>query len=216
MISLSCYRNHFESLCVYDNPQQQQLHYECSGHLSVAQVSNSQQPIQLSRYELRAFELCFCIFWMLWCSGGTRVMAANDCMVRTFDTERYTACSLSSPSRGPSTWVPCQKNWGAISAVHQKNWRCWHWRNVEHVGEPCPDGSLLGVLGDSSLGLPARGLQVGQGRRSPLWGATWTTRSRLRGTPGGHVLATGNQDARCRLWPHVGERKLGLRTSPMT
>ncbi|KAK3151777.1 hypothetical protein QOZ80_3AG0250410 [Eleusine coracana subsp. coracana] len=101
-------------------------------------------------------------------NGGTRVMAANnDCVVRTFDTERF---SLLSQFTFP-----------------------WSVNNTS----ASPDGKLVAVLGDSSDCLLAdsqSGKEVAtlRGHVDYSFSSAWH--------PGGHVIATGNQDATCRLW----------------
>ncbi|TVU46793.1 hypothetical protein EJB05_06356, partial [Eragrostis curvula] len=100
--------------------------------------------------------------------GATRVMAANnDCVVRTFDTERYNLLAQFT--------FPWSVNNTSVS----------------------PDGKLLAVLGDSSDCLIAdsqSGKEIAtlRGHLDYSFSSAWH--------PGGHVLATGNQDATCRLW----------------
>ncbi|KAK3147074.1 hypothetical protein QOZ80_3BG0277740 [Eleusine coracana subsp. coracana] len=101
-------------------------------------------------------------------NGATRVMAANnDCVVRTFDTERF---SLLGQFTFP-----------------------WSVNNTS----ASPDGKLVAVLGDSSDCLLAdsqSGKEVAtlRGHVDYSFSSAWH--------PGGHVIATGNQDATCRLW----------------
>ncbi|OEL29549.1 putative WD repeat-containing protein C2A9.03 [Dichanthelium oligosanthes] len=101
-------------------------------------------------------------------NGATRVMAANnDCIVRTFDTERYNLLTQFT--------FPWSVNNASAS----------------------PDGKLLAVLGDSSECLLAdsqSGKEIAtlHGHLDYSFASAWH--------PDGHVLATGNQDATCRLW----------------
>ncbi|KAL6878404.1 hypothetical protein ACP4OV_012574 [Aristida adscensionis] len=101
-------------------------------------------------------------------NGATRVMAANnDCVVRTFDTERYSLLTQFT--------FPWSVNNTSVS----------------------PDGKLLAVLGDSAdclIADPQSGKEVAtlSGHLDYSFSSAWH--------PGGHVLATGNQDATCRLW----------------
>ncbi|CAL4939699.1 unnamed protein product [Urochloa decumbens] len=101
-------------------------------------------------------------------NGATRVTAANnDCVVRTFDTERF---NLLTQFTFP-----------------------WSVNNTS----ASPDGKLLAVLGDSSDCLLAdsqsgKPIATLRGHLDYSFASAWH--------PGGHVVATGNQDATCRLW----------------
>ncbi|ONL98569.1 uncharacterized protein [Zea mays] len=101
-------------------------------------------------------------------SGATRVMAANnDCVVRTFDAERYSLLTQLT--------FPWSVNSTSVS----------------------PDGKLLAVLGDSTecvVADPQSGKAVAtlRGHLDYSFASAWH--------PDGRVLATGNQDATCRLW----------------
>lgn len=101
-------------------------------------------------------------------SGATRVMAANnDCVVRTFDAERYSLLTQLT--------FPWSVNSTSVS----------------------PDGKLLAVLGDSTecvVADPQSGKAVAtlRGHQDYSFASAWH--------PDGRVLATGNQDATCRLW----------------
>ncbi|PUZ40879.1 hypothetical protein GQ55_9G457500 [Panicum hallii var. hallii] len=101
-------------------------------------------------------------------NGATRVTAANnDCVVRTFDTERYSLLTQFT--------FPWSVNNTSVS----------------------PDGKLMAVLGDSSdclLTDSQSGKEIArlQGHLDYSFASAWH--------PDGHVLATGNQDATCRLW----------------
>ncbi|XP_062215456.1 uncharacterized WD repeat-containing protein C2A9.03-like isoform X1 [Phragmites australis] len=100
--------------------------------------------------------------------GATRVMTANnDCVVRTFDTERYSLLAQFT--------FPWSVNSTSVS----------------------PDGKLVAVLGDSTdclIADPQSGKEITalRGHLDYSFSSAWH--------PGGHVLATGNQDATCRLW----------------
>ncbi|CAN6306438.1 unnamed protein product [Urochloa humidicola] len=101
-------------------------------------------------------------------NGATRVTAGNnDCVVRTFDTERYSLLAQFT--------FPWSVNNTSVS----------------------PDGKLLAVLGDSSECLLAdsqsgREIATLHGHLDYSFASAWH--------PDGHVVATGNQDATCRLW----------------
>ncbi|PWZ54056.1 putative WD repeat-containing protein C2A9.03 [Zea mays] len=101
-------------------------------------------------------------------SGATRVMAANnDCVVRTFDAERYSLLTQLT--------FPWSVNSTSVS----------------------PDGKLLAVLGDSTECVVAdpqsgKALATLRGHLDYSFASAWHPDSR--------VLATGNQDATCRLW----------------
>ncbi|XP_034576402.1 uncharacterized WD repeat-containing protein C2A9.03 isoform X1 [Setaria viridis] len=100
--------------------------------------------------------------------GATRVMAANnDCVVRTFDTARYSLLTQFT--------FPWSVNNTSVS----------------------PNGKLMAVLGDSPDCLLAdsqsgREIATLRGHLDYSFASAWH--------PDGRVLATGNQDATCRLW----------------
>nr|CAB3495753.1 unnamed protein product [Digitaria exilis] len=101
-------------------------------------------------------------------NGGTRVTAANnDCVVRTYDAERYSLLTQFT--------FPWSVNNTSVS----------------------PDGKLMAVLGDSSECLLAdahsgKEISTLRGHVDYSFASAWH--------PDGHVVATGNQDATCRLW----------------
>ncbi|KAG2551569.1 uncharacterized WD repeat-containing protein C2A9.03-like isoform X1 [Panicum virgatum] len=101
-------------------------------------------------------------------NGATRVTAANnDCVVRTFDAERYSLLTQFT--------FPWSVNNTSVS----------------------PDDKLMAVLGDSADCLIAdsqsgREVATLRGHLDYSFASAWH--------PDGRVLATGNQDATCRLW----------------
>ncbi|GJN31649.1 hypothetical protein PR202_gn00054 [Eleusine coracana subsp. coracana] len=141
-------------------------------------------------------------------NGATRVMAANnDCVVRTFDTERFSLLGQFtfpwSVNVSAHYYVRAQTQMMCCSMVFSVIITYTHYTNNTALAiamqntSASPDGKLVAVLGDSSDCLLAdsqSGKEVAtlRGHVDYSFSSAWH--------PGGHVIATGNQDATCRLW----------------